>query len=188
MRTFSRIVGLFTRFILFLVIMAAPAYVLLSNFAVFEPYLYPLHLLQGNVRYASRHIIVGHYPDYGLLVDLRKRGVKTIISLLDPKLIYEKSLINREDKLASTLGIKEYNFPMNSSQPSTSALNSRALRNIQKIIDRNPHALIYIHCYLGKHRVGDVVDMLKHEKTYATSDQRHHLAKLKSSQILQEDN
>jgi len=159
----ARTSGILIRVVLFGVVLASPAYLFLSNFAVFEPLLFPLHYLQGNVRRVDAHIIVGPYPDYGSLVSLHERGVKIIISLLDKNLIYESSLIKREDMLARQLGIQEYNFPMNSREPPTSSLNAAAMRNIRRVIEGHPRTTMYIHCYLGKHRVGDVVAMLKSE-------------------------
>lgn len=159
-----KIVGFLGRVALFLVIMTGPVYVFLANFAFFEPYIYPLHLLQGNVRKVSPRIIVGPYPDYGLLVSLRGRGVKIVVSLLDSKLIYETSLIRKEKRLSRALGLKDYDFPMDSRQPPGSPLNARALKGIRELLARHPQAKIYIHCYLGKHRVGYVVSMLeKHD-------------------------
>ena len=160
----QRLTGIALRLVLLAVILAAPAYVFLSNFATFEPYLYPLHLLQGNVREVTHTVIVGPYPDYGLISDLRERGVRTIISLLDKHLIYEKSLIRKEDLYARQMGIREYDFPMDSREPPTSRLNAAALRDISRYIRRHPHTKVYIHCYLGKHRVGDVVDMLRAQR------------------------
>ncbi len=157
----QRLAGIALRLLLMLVVLAAPIYVFLSNFATFEPYLYPLHLIQGNVRKITPEVIVGPYPDYGLIADLRERGVRTIISLLDEHLIYEKSLIQREDLYARQMGIREYDFPMDSSQPPTSRLNAAALRDIIRYIGSHPDTKIYIHCYLGKHRVGDVVRLLR---------------------------
>ncbi len=159
----ARTFGLILRIALFAIVLAGPAYLFLANFAVFEPFLFPLHYLQGNVRRAGEHIIVGPYPDYGSLVALHERGVKIVISLLDPHLIYEKSLIRREDLLAKQIGIKEYNFPMNSGEPPTSVRNLASLRHIRQVIRTHPKTTIYIHCYLGKHRVGYVVAMLKKE-------------------------
>ncbi len=152
--------GIVIRSLLLLVILAAPVYVFLSNFATFEPYLYPLHMMQGEVRAVGPEVIVGPYPDYGLLSDLHGRGVRTIISLLDRHLIYENSLIRREDLYAGQLGIRELNFPMDSSEPPSSPLNAMALHNIRSYLARHPRTVVYIHCYLGKHRVGDVVQML----------------------------
>lgn len=152
--------GLLLRAVLLLVISSAPIYFALSNFAVFEPYLFPLHSLQGGVRQVTPNVIVGPYPDATLLTNLRHRGVTTVISLLDQNLIYEKSLIQRENALSNQLDITEYNTPMNSSQPSNSPLNATALARIQEILRNHPHDKVYIHCYLGKHRAAQVAQML----------------------------
>ena len=159
----KKLAGIYLRVGLFLVIMTGPVYAFLANFAIFEPYIYPLHLLQGNVRKVEPNIIVGPYPDYGLLDSLNARGITIVVSLLDPDLVYEKSLINKEKQLAETLGMKDYGFPMDSSKRPGSPLNSRAMANVRLLIAEHPHAKIYIHCYLGKHRVWDVVSMLKQD-------------------------
>lgn len=155
-----KLFGVALRLALLMVVAAAPIYLALSNFAVFEPYLFPLHAMQGRVRQVTPNVFVGPYPDQGLLIDLRHRGVTDVISLLDQNLVYEKSLIHREEALASSLGMKEYNAPMNSSQPPTSPFNTKALAKIRTFIKDHPHAKIYIHCYLGKHRAGDVERLL----------------------------
>ncbi len=156
----SRVLGIALRLCLLAVILATPAYLFLANFAIFEPYLFPLHYLQGNVHRVTSNIIVGPYPDEGLFENLHHRGFRVVISLLDPHLIYEKSLIEREDHLARELGMADYDYPMNSAEPPTSPLNARALRKIRHFIEHHPKTRIYIHCYLGKHRVGDVAAML----------------------------
>ncbi|MHB1544719.1 MAG: hypothetical protein ACYCS1_08730 [Gammaproteobacteria bacterium] len=156
----SKLFGIFLRLLLLAVILATPAYLFLANFAVFEPFLFPLHYLQGNVHHVSQKIIVGPYPDEGLLKNLHHRGIRIVVSLLDPHLIYEKSLIEREDHLTKELGMTAYNFPMDSAQPPGSALNARAMHNIRVLIRKYPRVKMYIHCYLGKHRVGDVASML----------------------------
>ncbi len=164
----QRVAGVVLRLLLMLVVLAAPVYVFLSNFATFEPYLYPLHLMQGHVRQITPDVIVGPYPDYGLIADLHERGVRTIISLLDQHLIYEGSLIEREDLYAEQMGIREYNFPMDSSQPPSSRLNAAALRHIAAYVRSHPDTKIYIHCYLGKHRVGDVVRLFQAQRKKVT--------------------
>lgn len=169
----KRLAGIFLRLGLFAVIMAGPVYVFLANFAVFEPYIYPLHLLQGNVRKVAPDIIVGPYPDYGLLTSLHERGVTIIVSLLDPNLVYETSLIHKEKQLSATLGMSDYDFPMNSLQSPASPLNARAMARIRKLITNHPHAKMYIHCYLGEHRVGDVVAMLKRHGEVSPAMVRH---------------
>ncbi|MHB1174422.1 MAG: protein-tyrosine phosphatase family protein [Sulfuriferula sp.] len=160
----ARFPGVLLRVVLLMVIASAPVYFALSNFAVFEPYLFPLHSLQGRVRQVMPNVIVGPYPDVSLLTNLRHRGVTVVISLLDQNLIYEKSLIRRENALSSQLDITEYNTPMNSSQPSNSLLNATALTRIQEILRNHPHDKVYIHCYLGKHRAAQVAQMLTHSQ------------------------
>ena len=152
--------GVLLRVVLLLAISSAPVYFALSNFAVFEPFLYPLHSLQGGVRQVTPNVIVGPYPDMNLLTNLHRRGVTVVISLLDQNLIYENSLIQRENALSSQLNFTEYNAPMNSSQPSSSLLNAAALTRIREILRDHPHDKVYIHCYLGKHRADQVAQML----------------------------
>ena len=152
--------GVLLRGALLLVISSAPIYFALSNFATYEPFLYPLHSLQNGVRQVTPNVIVGPYPDINLLTHLRHRGVTVVISLLDQNLIYEGSLIQRENALSSQMNFTVYNAPMNSSQPSSSSLNAAALTRIQAVIRDHPHDKVYIHCYLGKHRTGQVAQML----------------------------
>lgn len=156
----AKLPGVLLRVVLLLMILSAPVYLALSNFAVFEPYLYPLHTLQGGVRQVTPNVIVGPYPDMSLLTNLRHRGVTVIVSLLDQNLIYEKSLHQRESTLTHQFGITQYNAPMNSSQPPNSPLNAAALAQIRELLRAHPHAKMYIHCYLGKHRASQVVQML----------------------------
>jgi len=157
--------GVLLRIVLLLVISSAPVYFAVSNFAVFEPYLYPLHSLQLGVRQVTPNVIVGPYPDMNLLTTLKSRGVTVVISLLDQNIIYEASLIQRENALSRQLNLTQYNAPMNSSQPSSSSLNAAALIRIQEILRNHLHDNVYIHCYLGKHRTGQAIQSLTHNST-----------------------
>lgn len=158
--TVTRLSSASLRLLLLSAVIATPLFSLLSNFDAFEPYLFPLHYLQGNVRSVSDNVLVGHYPDYGLLSELDHRGVKIVISLLNDKLIYEEPLIQREVAYSKQLGMTDLNFKMDSEQPPNSPLNSAAIANIKRIIAANPHSKIYIHCYFGRHRTGYVVKQL----------------------------
>ena len=149
------------RFFLLAAVITAPLFVLLSNFDAFEPYLFPLHYFQQDVRTLSPNILVGHYPDYSLLKELDQHGVKIVISLLNDKLIYEEPLIQQEAGYTKRLGLSSFNFKMDSAQPVTSLTNSVAIEKIKKIIAANPNSKIYIHCYLGKHRTGYVEQQLR---------------------------
>ena len=153
--------GVVVRVVFLALAVALPVYLFLANFGFFEPYLYPLHLLQGNVRHATKNVLVGPYPDSALLEDLHDRGYNIVVSLLDKHLIYEWSLINKEDAYAHTLGVTEYNFPMISTQAPTSTVNRKALAEIRMLVHKYPNWKIYVHCYLGKHRAGVVAAMLR---------------------------
>jgi hypothetical protein len=170
--SWSRVPGLALRAALLLVMASAPLYLALSHFATFEPYLLPLHAMQGKVRPAGPDVLVGPYPDEQLLEALRSRGTQVVISLLDPHLIYEKSLIRRENRLAAALGLVEVHAPMDSSEPPTSPLNAAALRRIRAWLASHPGTHVYIHCYLGKHRAQTVAELLPGQAG-ATPSARH---------------
>ena len=139
------------RGLLLMVFLSVPVYVGLKNFAIFEPFLFPLHFAQaGMVQDGPR--LYGPYADAGTLDKLKSQGFRTIVSLLDPELLYEQSLVERERKDAQARGMSYYNFPMRSDDAADSPRNAAALKNIRALIERNPGARIYIHCYLGKHR------------------------------------
>jgi predicted protein tyrosine phosphatase len=160
----ANFLGIALRICLLAVIAAAPAYLFLANFAAVEPYLVPLHAIQAGVRQVSPYVIVGPYPDAKTLRLLHERGTNVVISLLDKDLIYENSLITRENALASTIGMQAFNAPMDSSQPRTSPLNAAALSRIRAFVSNHPQTQIYIHCYLGKHRAQQVAAMLEQQE------------------------
>lgn len=156
-----KIPSVLLRLVLLCTVISAPTFALLANFDSFEPYLFPLHYLQGNVRSVTNNVLVGHYPDYGLLSELDQRGVKIVISLLNDKLVYEKPLIRQEVAYSRQLGLRGFNFKMDSQEPATSPMNRAAMDNIKKVIALNPRSKIYIHCYFGKHRTGYVEEQLR---------------------------
>lgn len=160
-RVVARLSSTLLRVALFFAVLSAPMFAVLANFDAFEPYLFPLHYLQGNVRSVSNNVLVGHYPDYGLLSELDQRGVKIVISLLNDKLIYEEPLIAQEVAYSRQLGMRDFNFKMDSAQAPDSPLNRAAIANIKKVIAANPRSKIYIHCYFGKHRTGYVEQQLR---------------------------
>ena len=100
----------------------------------------------------SSRFIFGPYPLEDDFVVLQKKGVTTVISLLDPDLPYEKVLLGQERELARRHGIEVQNFPMASilgqSFGKDYVKNSKAAA--QAAIDSK--GVVYIHCYLGLHR------------------------------------
>jgi tetratricopeptide (TPR) repeat protein len=106
-------------------------------------------------------VVVGPYPTERDFASLRQSGVTTIVSLLDARVPYEDLLLERERKAAAQFGFKFLNFPMTSffghhigDNYDINAL--AAARAIQGSKDR-----IYLHCYLGIHRVASVREHLQ---------------------------
>lgn len=101
-------------------------------------------------------ILLGPYPVEADFVELKKRGVTTLISLLEPSVPYERVLLEKERVLAARYGMTVKNFPMGSILGQTFggdyAKNSRAAAEAALAADGG----VYIHCYLGMHRAGDV--------------------------------
>ena len=166
---FAKVTSGALRFFLFAVVATVPLFVTLSNFDLFERYLFPLHYFQNDVRSVSNNVFIGHYPDYRLLSELDQRGVKIVISLLNDRLIYEEPLIKQENGYVRQLGLKSFNFKMDSSQPASSLVNAEAIDHIKNIITSNPNTKIYIHCYLGKHRTGYVEKQLRELERHTAS-------------------
>jgi len=139
------------RALLVAVALFVPAYLVLANFALFEPYLVPLHRAQAAVSISGPREY-GPYPDGGTLRSLRFQGYGTVVSLLDPDILYERGLEDKERRATQALGMTYYNFPMRSDEPPDSQRNAAALKALSGLLHDRPDARIYIHCYLGKHR------------------------------------
>lgn len=98
-------------------------------------------------------ITFGPYPSAKELRSFGDKGGRYVVSLLDPRLPYEKKLIERERVEAARDGLIFRNFPM------ASVFDHRIFSNYrkeeQKAVDFLKHldGPAYVHCYLGKHRV-----------------------------------
>lgn len=113
----------------------------------------PLIFERGEVTKVSDHIYIGPYPTDDEFVVLSKSHVTTVVSLLNPDLNpAEAELVKKERILASRYGIEFLNYPM---VPWILG-NERALADLEEVI-RDPDRILYIHCYLGLHRVSQVV-------------------------------
>ncbi len=139
---------------LFLVVLAGYGFILLSShFSYIEPYLFPLRMIQGEARYLTENIIIGPYPHREDLEKLKEvNGVTVVISLLNPSMPFEESLIEMEKSTARDLSLTFYNVPisyLNLNSPE----NNRSVLRIKEILKRHRGEKVYIHCYLGRHRV-----------------------------------
>jgi hypothetical protein len=148
-------VSLLIRAVMLMVCMSVPAYLVAANFAIFEPYLLPLRYVKARVEAVNDRVVVGPYADPADLVNLKGRGVSTVVSLLDPSVVYEKSLIEREASDAPQAGLRFVNLPIRTSEPLTSAVNQNSAQRLEMLFSDQPQGKIYIHGFLNAPR--DVV-------------------------------
>ena len=106
-------------------------------------------------------ISFGPYPSAKELRHFARQGGRYDVSLLDPRLPYEKELIDREEREAKKNGLIFKDFPM------ASIFDHQVFNNYsqeeKKAVDFLKHldGPAYVHCYLGKHRVVHVRDALR---------------------------
>ena len=148
------------RFILVALFMLLVGSMALSNFDVLEPYLLPLHLAQGAIVPYGTNLTLGHYPQMYELERLKKeRGIDLDISLLDDSLPQERVLNEQLARRARDLGIGFKSVPLNYIRLN-GEVNKEKLAQLVAFIRANGARKIYIHCYLGRHRVKAVHDEL----------------------------
>lgn len=144
------------RIILFAVFFLYSIFAFLTYFDYFEPYLYPLHFIKGNASYISENIIIGPYPNYDELKKLKEKyAVEIVLSLLNTNLPQERALLEKERKDTEKLGLKILSFPMEYISLQSED-NKKNLLSLIQCINENKGKTIYIHCYLGRHRVNFV--------------------------------
>lgn len=106
-------------------------------------------------------VVTGPYPTDADFAALRQNGITTIVSLLDARVPYEDILLERERQAASRFGFRFLNFPMTSffGHQIGDNYDLNALAAAHAI--QNSHERIYLHCYLGIHRVASVRERLQ---------------------------
>lgn len=118
-------------------------------------------------------IIDGPYPRPSDFPVLRRNGVTTIVSLLDPRLPYERALLSREESVAADNGMTVRDFPMGSvfGRPFGADYEEQA-RAAARVV-ATARGRVYLHSYLGLHRVAAVEAVLSNNRaasaTYAAS-------------------
>ena len=147
--------------VVFIVVFLGYLFALMSSyFSYIEPYLFPLRMVQGEARVVTENIIIGPYPREKDIEKLAKvNGVKVIISLLNPSLPFEGSLVNKEKEIVEKMGLEFYNVPLTYLNLDSKE-NNLQLTKIRKIIEKHKGDKVYIHCYLGRHRVEFVAQRL----------------------------
>lgn len=118
-------------------------------------------LFRSEIADHDANVVVGPYPLEADFRNLKAAKVETIVTLLDPNLPYENTLLQREQEIAAKYGMKLYNFPL------TSIFGKKMGDSYQKnaqaaadLIAKTP-GKVYLHCYLGMHRVKEVEALLK---------------------------
>jgi len=148
------------RFFLVIVFMALVGAMALGNFDLLEPYLFPLHAAQGRITSYGSNITIGHYPQTYELEQLKKeRGLDLDISLMSNDLPQEKVLNEQLALRTRKIGIGFKNFPL-SYVKLDGAENKGRIEQLVKFLRANSSRKVYIHCYLGRHRVKAVRDEL----------------------------
>lgn len=147
-----RTVGYLVRGAMLLVCMSVPAYLVLAQFAHFEPYLFPLRYLKAEAVAVTEHVTVGPYPGAAELVALRRSGVTTIVSLLDPAVVYERSLIEREEAQARSAGLRFVSLPMHRGDAFGSAVNRPSEKRLGQLLAAGPLESLYVHGFLDAPR------------------------------------
>lgn len=113
----------------------------------------PLVFERGSIAKVSDNVYVGPYPNDDEFKIMANTQVTTIVSLLNSDLNpAEAQLVERERRLAEKYRLEFLNYPM---VPWVIG-NEQALRNMEGIF-KDQRRIVYIHCYLGLHRVAQVV-------------------------------
>ena len=137
---------------------------LLGYFVLITPDNPIMRAFRGEISDVESNIIIGPYPVQSDFEKLKKNGVTKIISLLDPAVPYEKSLLDQERVIAKQLQMELVNFPM------ISILGHKMGANYEKNAAAAADEIaaskgkIYVHCYLGIHRAIVVKNLLQDKK------------------------
>jgi hypothetical protein len=110
----------------------------------------------------NQRVVTGPYPIRSDFRLLQNDGVTAVVSLLDPKIPYERVLLDQESANARKFGMKFFDFPM------ASILGQRMgdyydkdAQLAARTIDSLYGDKVYLHCYLGQHRMTVVRSILQ---------------------------
>lgn len=112
---------------------------------------------QGEVVEGERFTF-GPYPEKEDLISLKERGYDGVITLLNPTLPIEKPLLDQEVRFAEEAELEVHSLPM---LPWVGD-NTKSIEKVKELIAQDDKKY-YVHCYLGRHRV-DVVKQVINEE------------------------
>lgn len=130
---------------------------MLKYFATLEPLLFPLRYLQNETVMIGR-VTFGPFPQAPVLAQLKASGYEEVVTLLNPSLPQERSLIDKELSACRQHGLKCTNMPL-SYFPRVHTPNNYA--RASKIAQYVDGRRVYVHCYLGMHRAMLVAETLE---------------------------
>lgn len=110
----------------------------------------------------------GPYPERERFEQLREDGFTAVVSLLHPAIVpFEPTLIARERELAEEFGLEFIHAPMlpwvGDNAETLELLKGLAVRDIGRY---------YVHCYLGRDRVGTVRALIERQGVTMLADVR----------------
>ena len=117
-------------------------------------------LFRAKITAVDARVITGPYPSADDFAVLQANGVTTDVSLLDSDLPYEAMLLERERSNAAKYGIQFVNFPMESIFGTHAGSDYDREAHLAAAYIAQSRSKIYLHCYLGMHRVHTVADLL----------------------------
>src|SRR3989304_1127595 len=137
---------------IWILIIVFAALVIYGIYNIFKPDRFPISFIRGEVRELTPYILVGPYPSEAELFKLKRMGVDKLISLMELQSAIEGRIVYEEKKISEKFGFKYLNYPMNF----TSLEGEENIKQISNLINYLLSAReekIYIHCYLGRHRI-----------------------------------
>jgi tetratricopeptide (TPR) repeat protein len=117
-------------------------------------------LFRRQVSDVNARIVIGPYPaerDFRLL---KQNNVGLVVSLLDPAIPYEATLLEREKALAAQYQLPLKNFPMSSIFGRKFGDHYEESASGAAAAIAGTTAKVYLHCYLGMHRIQAVRNQL----------------------------
>jgi hypothetical protein len=120
------------------------------------------NIFRAQMSDVHERVVTGPYPVREDFEELSANGVSVDVSLLDPKIPYERVLLDQERRNAQRYGIEMINFPMASilGQKMGSYYEKDALQAANAIDSIRKSQKVYLHCYLGEHRMVAVKKIL----------------------------
>lgn len=118
-----------------------------------------ISMAKGDVEEVNEQFTFGPYPDEKVMKQLKEDGYDGIITLLSTTLPFEKQLLDDELINGEKSVINVYSFPM---LPWVGD-NKASLEGIKELVHKDSTKRYYVHCYLGKHRVDMVRQVIMKE-------------------------